>query len=108
MCREMQHRLMCRHLEVFLNMSPRSACFIDKAFFPGKKQTFQYWEYSPFKCRIIRTSELSDFGLKAFCCTFCSAVLRYMIDFTYTVPYYIQAKKQKYVMIFSLSTLLFI
>jgi len=34
------------HLEFILNMSLRSACFIDKAFF-RKKQRFQSWDYSP-------------------------------------------------------------
>ena len=45
------------------------------------------------KRRIVGTYKLLDFGLKPFCCTFCSAVLRYMIDFTYTVPYYIKEAK---------------
>ena len=39
MFRELHHRLMCRQLEVFLNMSPRSACFIDKARFLVKIET---------------------------------------------------------------------
>jgi hypothetical protein len=32
-------------LEAFLNMSLRSACFIDETF-SGKKQNFQSWDYS--------------------------------------------------------------
>jgi hypothetical protein len=33
-------------LETFLNMSPRSACFTDKAF-SGKKQNFWSWDDCP-------------------------------------------------------------
>jgi len=34
-------------LEAFLNMSLRSACFTNAAFFNGKKQNFRSWDYSP-------------------------------------------------------------
>jgi len=45
------------HLEFILNMSLRSAYFIDKALFSGKKQNFHSWS-TLFKCQIIRISEL--------------------------------------------------
>jgi len=32
-------------LEAFLNMSLKSASFIDEAFFSGKKQNFSSWDY---------------------------------------------------------------
>jgi hypothetical protein len=40
-------QLMYRHSKCFLNMSLRSTCFNDKAFFSGKKQNFQSLDYCP-------------------------------------------------------------
>jgi hypothetical protein len=34
-------------LEAILEMSLRFACFINKAFFSGKKQNFRSWDYCP-------------------------------------------------------------
>jgi hypothetical protein len=60
----------CWHtlLEAFLNRSLRSAFFTDKAFFPGKKQNFQFWNYSlqvP-DCQDFQIIGHSDVGLQDF------------------------------------------
>jgi len=47
-------------------MSPRSACFIDEAFF-GKKQNFWSWGYSP-QVPDYQDFQFSDIRLKESCC----------------------------------------
>jgi len=56
------------HLEAFVNMSLRSACFNDEAFFLMKSKTSSLGT-TLHKCRIIRISKLLDVRLKQFCCT---------------------------------------
>jgi hypothetical protein len=54
-------------LEAFLDMSLISDNFTDEHFFQVKSETPIHGT-SLLKCRIVRISELSDVGLKEFCC----------------------------------------
>ena len=56
------------HLEAFLNMSLKSACFTDNPFFffPGKNKTFSLGT-TLHKFQVIRFSRLKDTGLNKFC-----------------------------------------
>jgi hypothetical protein len=53
-----------------LNMSLRSACFVNEVSFLGKKQHFCLG--TTLRCWLIRISKLWDVGLKEFWCIFIS------------------------------------
>ena len=66
-------------METFLTMSLRPACFITEAFFLVQGETSGLGT-SLLKCQIIRISEISDIGLKAFCCPWLSGNVRSRIQ----------------------------
>ena len=104
----MQHRLMCWHLEVFLNISLRSACFLIKALFTGKKQNSLSWEYSSevSDCQDFRIIGLRIKGILLHFLFSCAKIHnRFM---RHNVPYYRKVKKQNYFLMFSMSSLLVI
>jgi hypothetical protein len=55
------------HLEAFLNMSLKSACFNDKPFFSDKNQS-SCLGTTLHKWQVIKFSKLKDNGLNKFCC----------------------------------------
>ena len=54
------------HVEASLNISLRSACFIDKRFYLAKNKTSVLG--TTLKCQIIRISKLMDIRLRKFYC----------------------------------------
>jgi hypothetical protein len=60
-------------LETFLNMPLRSACFIGEAPHQGGNKVLGLG--TNVECQIIRICELSDTGLKEFCCILLSALV---------------------------------
>jgi len=54
------------HVQASLNISLRSACFIDKCFYLAKNTTSVLG--TTLKCQIIRISKLLDIRLKKFYC----------------------------------------